>query len=975
MPGLTLIVGGAGSGKTDEVVSRLAARYEADPFSETVVLVPTVRHGDQFRRRLVGRCGVALRLRVETIDRLSRELAPDAGPLSRTLARELLTRTARREIERGPAAYFEPIAGTTGFADLLGASVDDLLSEATDPVALSEAAAKSGPSGLIALGAIFAAYVSELGRRAWLHPAQIALAAAGAVRAGRPTPPVVMLDGFQVFRGSELVLLEALAGTSEVVATLDPDAGARARYDYDQLRRRFPNAEVVRLSDARAARHPDVTAGDAADREGQMRAIARQIKQRLTDEPSLRPSDCAVAFRQASPYLGLARQVFEEYDLPLDPAAGERLAARPLGVWLRRALHLARDGWHLRDVDAVLSSGFVDLRRWELSQGHVARFARRGREKHLWAGWDALQRIVETLRTDARAPATPDWVRGPLRQTADGMTAALDELRGLLERPPSPVSEHARRLDEALFGERAVVGAGSRSPGVDVEIEALRGYLRELASTHESLGGEPESFEAFVARLERQLDAPAVLLREAGGVLLAPMHTLHGLRFDFVAVGGLIEGEFPAPQRSTALLDRDARDSLNGAGLDLPPEARLAEDELWDSVRTRADRALGLWRTRLDERDRPAAASYYFDLSSPDRIVEDRSTPPERAASRRELAIACSRQWPSGGRLRPLEAGAWPVVRSAVAVEQLRRSFGHAGVYEGLIAAGMATRLTDEEAVWSASRLESYRTCAFQFFAHYALHLREVDEEADGADAATRGTVIHDILQDALAPLAARGLPLTTDTLDEAIANLRANGLTIWNRAPEVMGFGRAALWRLDAEDTFQRLEMLLEREAETSARDGVTRIIGAEMPIMAALPLDPPMRVTATVDRLDAAEDTVVIVDYKSGREIPRAHVMDGRRVQLQLYGYLAREETNAERVIARYAWTNPGISQWALDSSDPEEAEVLEGVVAIAEEVRGSVESGDFRVNPQVTPCPTYCSFKHVCRVNELTRWKRWS
>ena len=975
MPGLTLIVGGAGSGKTDEVVSRLAARYEADPFSETVVLVPTVRHGDQFRRRLVGRCGVALRLRVETIDRLSRELAPDAQPLSRTLARELLTRTARREIERGPAAYFGPIAGTTGFADLLGAAVDDLLSEATDPLALSEAAAKSGPSGLIALGAIFAAYVSELERRGWLHPAQIALAAAGAVRAGRPTPPVVMLDGFQVFRGSELVLLEALAGTSEVVATLDPDAGARARYDYDQIRRRFPNAEVVRLSDARAARHPDVTAGDAADREGQMRAIARQIKQRLTDEPSLRPSDCAVAFRQASPYLGLARQVFEEYDLPLDPAAGERLAARPLGVWLRRALYLARDGWHLRDVGAVLSSGFVDLRRWELSQGHVARFARRGREKHLWAGWDALQRIVETLRTDARAPATPDWVRGPLRQTADGMTAALDELRGLLERPPSPVSEHARRLDEALFGERAVVGAGSRSPGVDVEIEALRGYLRELASTHDSLGGEPESFEAFVARLERQLDAPAVLLREAGGVLLAPMHTLHGLRFDFVAVGGLIEGEFPAPQRSTALLGRDAREALNDAGLDLPPEARLAEDELWESARTRADRALGLWRTRLDERDRPAAASYYFDLSSPDRIVEDRSTPPERAASRRELAIACSRQWPSGGRLRPLEAGAWPVVRSAVAVEQLRRSFGHAGVYEGLIAAGMATRLTDEEAVWSASRLESYRTCAFQFFAHYALHLREVDEEADGADAATRGTVIHDILQDALAPLAARGLPLTTDTLDEAIANLRANGLTIWNRAPEVMGFGRAALWRLDAEDTFQRLEMLLEREAETSARDGITRIIGAEKPIVASLPLDPPMQVTATVDRLDDAEDTVVIVDYKSGREIPRAHVMDGRRVQLQLYGYLAREETKAERVIARYAWTDPAISQWDLDSSDPEDAAVLEDVVAVAREVRGSVESGDFRVNPQVTPCPTYCSFKHVCRVNELTRWKRWS
>ena len=978
MPGLTLIVGGPGSGKTEEVVSRLAVRYEADPFAEAVVLAPTVRHGDQFRRRLVGRCGVALRLRVETIAAFGRGLVADAQPVSRTLAGELLARTARGEIERGPAAYFEPIAGTNGFAGLLSAAVDDLLSEAIDARAFSEAAGKSGAADLAALGEIFAAYTAELDRRGWLHPSRTALAAAGAVKAGAPTPPIVVLDGFQVFRGSEIALLEALADRAEVVATLDPGAGARASYDYERLVARFPDARVVELPDAPPGR-PGVTAGDAADREGQMRAIARQIKQRLTDEPSLRPSDCAVAFRQASPYLGLARQVFEEYDLPLDPAAGERLGARPLGVWLRRVLRLAQDGWHLRDLVAVLSSGFVDLRQWGLSGSDVTWFARQGRSNNLWAGWDALQRIVEGLRTDADAPGSPDPVQDGRRRTADGMAKTLEALRDLLERPASPVSEHARHLDDALFGKRAVVGADCRTlPGVDVEIDALRGYLSELASAHETLGGEPESFEAFVARLERHLDAPAVLLREAGGVLLAPMHTLHGLRFDFVAVGGLIEGEFPAPQRSTALLDRDAREALNDAGLDLPPEGRLAEDELWESVHTRSDRALALWRTRLDERDRPAAASYYFDSylesASPGTLAERRSAPPEGAASRRELAIACAGLWTNGGRLRPMGAEPWPVVRAAVPVEQRRRSFSHAGVYEGVLPEDMATWLTDENAVWSASRLESYRTCAFQFFSQYALRLREMDEEAEEADAATRGTVIHDILQNALDPLAAQGLPLTPDTLDEAVANLRAHGPSIWNRAPSEKGFGRAALWRLDWAETFERLELLLQGEAEASALHGVTRIVGAEKQIVAALPLDPPMRVTATVDRLDAAEDTVVIVDYKSGSGISKAEVMDGRRVQLQLYGYLAREETKAERVIARYAWTNPNIRQWHLDSADPDDAAVIEDVAAVAKRVRGSVESGDFRVNPRVTPCPTYCSFKHVCRVNELTRWKRW-
>ena len=974
MPNLTLIIGKPGSGKTEEVVSRLTARYEADPFFEAVVLVPTVRHGDQLRRRLVGRCGVALGLRVETIAQFSRQLAADLRVPSYTLVEELLARIAGREVEHGPAAYFRPIVGTRGYNDLLSTAINDLLAEAIEPRSLLEAAEKSVSPSLTALGAIFAAFSSELIHRGWLHPVQIPLAATEAVKSGVALSPIIMLDGFQLFRGSELALLEALASRSEATVTLDPEAGARPWHDYERLLSRFPNAEVVELQGDQSTQPATVIAGAAADREGQMRAIARQIKQRLADDPSIRPSDCAVTFRQVSPYLGLARQVFEEYDLPFDPAAGERLSARPLGVWLRRLLRLAQDGWHLRDVAAVLSSGFVDLSRWKLSNARVAQFARRGREAHLWAGQDALGRIVEGLRADANASTTSDS-HAMMCRTADGVAHALKELSGLLNPPPSSPAEHARRLDEALFGTPALIDPGSgQLPGVAVEIDALRGYLQELASTYEALGSHPMPFEDFVIRLEHQFDAPAVLLGEAGGVLFAPMHSLHGLRFDFVAVGGLIEGEFPAPKTSAALLNRDARGVLNQARLMLPPEPRLAEDELWASVHTRADSTLGLWKTRLDERGRPAAASYYFDSLTHHEVIEARMPMPEDAGSRRELAIACSQQWPIQGRLRPQGEAAWPVVRLAVAIEQLRRSFGNGHVYEGRLANSLVPRLTDGDALWSATRLESYRTCAFQFFGQYALRLRELERELDGADAAIRGSVIHDIMEDALEPLVAQGLPLIPNTLDEVIARLRSSGSDIWNKAPEKEGFGRAALWRLDGKVILQQLELLLNREAEQSLRLGVTRIVGAEKQIEASLPLDPPLRVTAKVDRLDAGDDLVVIVDYKSGREIPRSHLLQGRRVQLQLYGYLGREATQAKRIITRYAWLDPSYPQWDIDSSREGDASVLDSVVAVAQEVRSAVESGDFRVNPQVQPCPSYCSLRHICRVNEFSRWKRW-
>ena len=505
-----------------------------------------------------------------------------------------------------------------------------------------------------------------------------------------------------------------------------------------------------------------------------------------------------------------------------------------------------------------------------------------------------------------------------------------------------------------------------------MELDALRGQLRELIHTHEVLGGGLESFESFLARLEGRFDAPTVLLREPGGVLLAPMHTLHGLRFDFVAIGGLVEGEFPAPRSYHSLLDRDAVQVLNQCGLGVPPLARLSEDELWKSVHTRADRVLSLWRTRLNERGRSVAASYYYDSLPPDARIEAGTSAPEEAGSARELAIACTWQWPNHGRLRPRGEPAWPIVRSAVAVEQLRRSFSDAGEYEGRLAEGLVPRLTDAKATWSASRIESYQTCAFQFFGQYALGLREVEEELESADAAIRGSVVHKILQDAVAPLVEQGRPLVSDTLPEVLARLRANGPGIWNGAPARMGFGRAALWRLDAEDTFRRMELLLQREAEWGEQSGVTRIIGAEQEVEASLPLDPPLRLKATIDRLEEGEGKVVIVDYKSGRPFSRADLEEGRRVQLQLYGYAGRDGTGAERIIARYAWLDPQARVWDLDSSRPEDSLLLDHVAEVARQVRDAVDSGDFRVNPKVKPCPTYCSFRHVCRVNGFSRWK---
>ena len=138
---------------------------------------------------------------------------------------------------------------------------------------------------------------------------------------------------------------------------------------------------------------------------------------------------------------------------------------------------------------------------------------------------------------------------------------------------------------------------------------------------------------------------------------------------------------------------------------------------------------------------------------------------------------------------------------------------------------------------------------------------------------------------------------------------------------------------------------------------------------------IEPELRLRGNIDRVDTGPGLAQIVDYKSGRAISRAAVERGDRLQLQLYALAAREQLGVERLIARYAYLDPRQKEWALDSADPPDAELIEDAARHAEVVRSSVAAGDFRVNPQVTPCPSYCDFQHICRVNQFTRWKQWS
>ena len=968
MPKAEIITGGAGSGKTREIVSRLAALYRADPFTDALVLVPTVRHADQLRRRLVQECPVAMSLRVETMPQLSSDLASGAPVLSSARAMDELARVARRTANGGGAAsYFAPIAATAGFVTMISTAVGSLLEEEADADALRHAAAQIDSEPARALAEIYTAYVAELERARLIHPSQVNQRVARAVHASASVPNVVMADGFQRFTSGELGLLSALAERADMTVAMDAGAAERSAYDFNRLREALPGATVIELPPPDADAAPARTKGEAGSREQHAREIARQIKRLMADDPTLRPSDCAVTFRQVTPYLSLMRRVFAEYEIPLDPAGGARLSDTPLGAWLRRLLGISENGWRVKDVVAILRSGVVNPGRWGITVEIVDALSQQARDKQIWSGYDKVESLTQE---------TDDRLAGALRD--------IGELLDGLE-PDAPGRE--RRLADALFGENGwLQDARDLDEETAQSVVNLRDYLTEMADApgdSDADGAEQETYERFQERLNRRLSMPVLMRRTPGGVLLAPMHTMHGLRFRHVAVGGLSEGEFPLPRRSGELLSDVMRDSLRDAGLKLPPAPRSTEQELWDSVTSRADGATALWRYRINEGGKPVPAAWAFDAADAEPETVSPDVSPDRAASGRELAIACAAGWLDGAARRPLssasgDGSSWDVVRIAAEIEQMRRSFRFAGEYEGQVADGLAPRLTGTGAEWSASRLDSYLTCSFQFFGRYVLGLRELDEETDEGDAATRGTVVHEILQDAFEQPSVKDAPLSEEALERVIAYIDTEGRKKWDDAPERYGFGRAALWRLEWARYRERIVAMLEiQNAWHEAEGDDFRVLGTELEFNEETPTNPPLRITGKIDRVDeSARFGLFIYDYKTGRIPSQKDVREGKSAQLPLYAYAMRQHprgADAHIQVAYAKLPSPNDNKpWALNSFSEDDAQALDAIVGILQGKRDLVEQGDFRVNPQVATCPAYCAMKRVCRVNAFSRHK---
>jgi len=848
----------------------------------------------------------------------------------------------------------------------------------------------------------------------------LAVAAVEALRAGAPVADdlgaVVLYLPRRIGR-DYLELLEALAARTPLTAlvgvTADEDGDRPLRRLVDQLQPVLgppgPSPEVPDPAPARVVLAPD------PDEEA--REAVRVVLARLEADP-VDLDRIAIVSRAATPYRLLLHEHLEAAGLPHHIELPWSVAQSTPGRVLLGLLDLPEHDYRRVDVARWLRSGPI---RWRGRRVPASRWDAVARRAGVVQGvdqWrDRLDRRREELATALEAGwRDAEYVESRTRQV-DELQAFVGELGGLVGTGRRSWAEWSawsiEVLDRFLLDEDGQVEWPDEAAEDDWrDVRATVGALADL----DAVDGPAEAGR-FRRVLADELSRRSRRVGRLGqGVQVGDLESVYGLDLDLVVIVGMAEGWYPPRHRDDPLLpDHELSEAGLADALGRPDRSDERRDHLAARVAgsevvllaprsdPRGQRELQPARWLLAEMSRRAGRTVGVgDVSGLDASWLDRPRSFEEAvrtvsvpldAGERDLAalLASTRAGSPDLHDHPVVVADTRLARGLQAVADRRdRVYGE---WTGRIGRRDELRINDE-ALASATRLERFALCPFQYLLGNVLGVRAHEDpvEEEGITPRDRGSLVHQVLEQFFADALGRepeqawgdeDVARLHEILDEVGEGYRARGMT-----------GRDLGWELESSAIRRWLAAVLDRDADERADRGarpagVELLFGGDNEHPAAevgLPDGRRLRFKGAIDRVDRADDgSLLVIDYKTGkglgyRAVDSDRLDRGRKLQLPIYADAARRalapDDDPPASVEAYYWfvEQSGKTAWRGGPVDEAVQERFEDVVATLVE---GIEGGDFPANPgeEAFRGPThcgFCDFQRVCPSSRVDLWE---
>lgn len=735
----------------------------------------------------------------------------------------------------------------------------------------------------------------------------------------------------------------------------------------------------------------------APDPASEARETVREVLSAL--DAGVRIDEIAVFHGADGAYRRLLREEFAAAEVPAVPLPGIPLIETRAGRAVLALALLPQDSFSRTSVIEFLS--MAPLRgSLPAADGPVAALPaawdRISRQAGITKGADRWSRGLEAFMRDMETSSAHWQAEGnesraeaetylleqaaDLRNFIDGMIAGLEQLTD-----PLPAAEFISKFS-AMVEEY-----------LDPTAEALEDVLSEIAQlgTVGAVGGS-FSLAAFTEALRANLEAACLRPRSLGsGIVVSDYRSAAGLRFERVILCGAYEGSLPAGPGSDPLVDDNTWAELRKDHPyieDVELRVKRNQEAAARAVQAAGNRTV-IWTAPRHE---PGGTREYYP--SPQMRLE---------ASMRDLGIMTASHlrahpsadgWLRRGRspisvalsgpvVTPEEAGyRWAIglrragdwlepghrLWTAVSMLRARRS-PRFTAWDGNLGELSDPSWLELRRSVSPTSLENYGVCGYRYFAKSLLGLYPVDEpeERDMMDAASRGSLIHKILERFFADRQNEGRPQPYEAWNaddrEALMRLADEELS---RAEERGLTGLSVYSMHEARTIKADLRRFLDEDTLFRQRTGaVPRMFETSIPPFEIAGVT----LKGVADRVDESLDgkEAWVIDYKSGstddyKDIkPENPLAGGTKLQLPVYRAAAPK---AEDVHAAYWFiTKRGGFEFVEYDPAPEQRNAfertLEAIMAgIGAGAFPAVSGEDDEFYAKFENC-RYCDYDRIC------------
>jgi RecB family exonuclease len=728
--------------------------------------------------------------------------------------------------------------------------------------------------------------------------------------------------------------------------------------------------------------------------EGLSLLVAREVRRQL--ERGLSPEEILILVPRLDEEADRIRETLLAWNLPVDRGRGRRLSTIAAISALRLAMTLPVEGWEVKTLVRLLRNGQV---RWS----HLDRVSKFGR----FEAASAMQ-ATRVFRNRATLRESLERDRGDAarERTANVALRALEQLGEVIDSsvgsgPWEVQVGRSRSLAEELGLEPA-------------ELEPLWDALDDQGWVFEGLGAavaeESWTWAQFVGQVDSTIAeiAKPAPPPEPGTVRIEAVDQAEGARATVVILANLAERTFPTPDAIHA--DSPVSDPVEPAGR--PNLAYSREMLRFARVAGSAGERLVLAYPTTDISGEALLPAGFLDdlmrrFDGPtdracverharfDPVLLNHRDLAKSGADARVLAVALAALENDVEALRSLSArpehsGALLGTADAFRVAHLRRLVPTFGPYDG--------RLQDPNAIdkirgefgpdhaFSASQLESFALCPFQFYQRYVLGLKAVDERQElDEDYAGRGSDVHRVLEQIHLHAEAEGTTELIDRLKVLIETEMRVELEQYEAreasVPEVLkelgtrrtnkALGRY-IWQFrsyfeKAEPSPHKFEVEFGQEDHEESPDSLPPLTIGDGPDA--------VKLQGKIDRVDLVRDEdkdevrFRVIDYKTGSNAPGKDVLSGLASQLPLYALAV------ERLLfpdGPYEFLDAGY--WSLPKDGFKGVKIKEWeayrdqLMAFVLDIVSQLRNGTFPIESQKKDCRKFCDYHSACRVGEV-------